>query len=263
MRCEGRVAACTRDSSGSQSSPPRLRSPSDSETSGMDWDATTWERFERALTEYRDKEFRGRSGISGENAYLAIVRELSGVPPAELVHHVDSLVLFLNRWNCRLPTKTSETRLALQGWLGPRAGGARSAQHGDVVRPGSPDAPGRVRPALRIAHRVAGLEEQRAHTDDGRRRRLEDPPRHRDATLRHVGQGDQAWRVGLRRVHGRHARVRAPSPRPTRARRGARRHRGVPPGALGYPVRKPLAKYIDEYNWWVAWGLGAQDARGP
>jgi hypothetical protein len=22
---------------------------------------------------------------------------------------------------------------------------------------------------------------------------------------------------------------------------------------LRYPVRKPLAKYIDEYNWWVAW----------
>ena len=26
--------------------------------------------------------------------------------------------------------------------------------------------------------------------------------------------------------------------------------------ALGYSVKKPLAKYIDEYNWWVAWGLG-------
>jgi hypothetical protein len=25
---------------------------------------------------------------------------------------------------------------------------------------------------------------------------------------------------------------------------------------VGYPVRKPLAKYIDEYNWWRAWGLG-------
>ena len=25
---------------------------------------------------------------------------------------------------------------------------------------------------------------------------------------------------------------------------------------LGYSVKKPLAKYIDEYNWWVAWGLG-------
>ncbi len=22
---------------------------------------------------------------------------------------------------------------------------------------------------------------------------------------------------------------------------------------LGYPVRKPLAKYIDEYNWYLAW----------
>jgi hypothetical protein len=23
--------------------------------------------------------------------------------------------------------------------------------------------------------------------------------------------------------------------------------------ALDYPIRKPLTKYIDEYNWWVAW----------
>ena len=37
---------------------------------------------------------------------------------AQRLLHVDSLVLFLNRWNCRLPTKTAETRLALQGWLG-------------------------------------------------------------------------------------------------------------------------------------------------
>jgi hypothetical protein len=27
--------------------------------------------------------------------------------------------------------------------------------------------------------------------------------------------------------------------------------------ALRYPVRKTLAKYIDEYDWWLAWGLGA------
>ena len=26
---------------------------------------------------------------------------------------------------------------------------------------------------------------------------------------------------------------------------------------LAYPVRKPLAKYIDEYNWWLAWSLGS------
>ena len=79
----------------------------------MDWDSASWDQFERAVTEYRDKEFLGRSRISGENAYLDIVRELASVGMAERVSHVDSLVLFLNRWNCRLPTRTSETRLAL------------------------------------------------------------------------------------------------------------------------------------------------------
>jgi hypothetical protein len=27
---------------------------------------------------------------------------------------------------------------------------------------------------------------------------------------------------------------------------------------LAYPVRKPLAKYIDEYNWWLAWNLASR-----
>ena len=27
----------------------------------------------------------------------------------------------------------------------------------------------------------------------------------------------------------------------------------------GHPVRKPLATYIDEYNWWLAWEVGRSD----
>ena len=36
---------------------------------------------------------------------------------ARRVPHLDSLVLFLNRWNCHLPTRTGETPIALQEWL--------------------------------------------------------------------------------------------------------------------------------------------------
>ena len=46
----------------------------------MDWESATWAQFERAITEYRDKEYLGRSPISGENAYFSIVRELAATP---------------------------------------------------------------------------------------------------------------------------------------------------------------------------------------
>ena len=75
----------------------------------MNWESATWEQFEQALTEYRDREYLGRSRISGENAYLELFVELAGVPMTERVSHLDSLVLFLNRWNCHLPTRTGET----------------------------------------------------------------------------------------------------------------------------------------------------------
>ena len=229
----------------------------------MDWNATTWERFERALTEYRDKEFRGRSGISGENAYLAIVRELSGVPPAELVHHVDSLVLFLNRWNCRLPTKTSETRLALQGWLGREQAALEALS---TVTLFDPDLPTRRAEFDRLYASLIALRDSRS---SARIPTMGDAAASKilhvivtplfvmwDKEIKRGGWGYGEFMVGMH-AFAHHLRDRLA---PAEARGDIE---GYLQDALGYPVRKPLAKYIDEYNWWVAWGLGAQDARGP
>jgi hypothetical protein len=229
----------------------------------MDWDSTTWKQFEGALTEYRDKEYRGRSQISGENAYLSIVGELAAVPVDEWSHHVDALVLFLNRWNCHLPTKTPETRLALQGWLG------------------------RMRPAIDALAQLtlfdAEVTERREEFEQlymsliALRDSMSGPriPTMGDAAAskilgviipplfvmwdkeirRKVGLGYGEFMVRMHHF--------ALDLRDRLAPEEARSDLdGYLQRLLRYPVRKPLAKYIDEYNWWLAWGLGAVDTGG-
>jgi hypothetical protein len=224
----------------------------------MDWDSTTWELFERAVTEYRDKEFLGRSAISGENAYLSIVDELRAVPMDEWDQHVDSLVLFLNRWNCHLPTRTSETRLALQGWLR------------------------RERPSLEALAQVTLFDPDVAERHEDFERLYASLITLRDSMNgpRIPTMGDAAaskilgamvpplfvmWdkeikkKVGLGygefmlRMHDFALDVRDRlAPEQARSDLDSYLQR-----VLGYPSRKPLAKYIDEYNWWLAWGLGS------
>jgi hypothetical protein len=226
----------------------------------VDWDSATWDQFERAVTEYRDQEYLARSPISGENAYLSIVGELTAVPIDEWTQHVDALVLFLNRWNCHLPTRTPDTRLALQGWLG------------------------RERPALEALARLTLFDPEVTERGEEFGRLYASLTALRDSMTgpRIPTMGDAAaskilgammpplfvmWDKEIKKkvsLGYREFMVRmhdfALDLRDRLAPEEARgdiddylQHR------LRYPVRKPLAKYIDEYNWWVAWGLGVTD----
>jgi hypothetical protein len=47
-----------------------LPSPAALQTCGVNWESATGEQFEQALAEYREREYLGRSRVSGENAYL-------------------------------------------------------------------------------------------------------------------------------------------------------------------------------------------------
>lgn len=223
----------------------------------MEWETATWEQFERAITEYRDREYLGRSQISGENAYLSIVGELTAVPIDEWGQHVDALVLFLNRWNCHLPTRTPETRLALQGWLGRERLALEALAPLTLVDQG---VTGRGEEFSRL---YASLIALRDSIDGPRIPTMGDAAASKilgamlpalfvmwDKVIKKkVGLGYGEFML---RMHDLALDLRDRLA-PEEARDDID---GYLQQRLRYPARKPLAKYLDEYNWWVAWGLG-------
>jgi hypothetical protein len=222
----------------------------------VDWESATWEQFERALTEYRDKEFLGRSRISGENAYLDLIRELADVSMADRVGHVDSLVVFLNRWNCRLPTRTSETRIALQGWLGGEQVALEALADATLF---DPDLLTRREEFDQL---YASLIALRNSMSGARIPTMGDAAASKILGVmvpplfvmwdKEIKKGGWGYGEFMLRMHE--------FALDLRDRLAPEDARGDIDGylqrALRYPVRKPLAKYIDEYNWWLAWGLG-------
>lgn len=222
--------------------------------SGRDWASVTWADFEEGLTAYRDHECSGQDGGAGERAYFELVDELDSVPIAERASHAASIVLFLNRWRCRLPTAAS--RAAVAAWLG-RESGALEALTGLSIL----DSEG--------ARQVDEFD--RLH-DSLIALRKGDPP---VATMSPAAASkllhqmvpalfvmwDAKIRVGfagygafMLAMHGFALRLRDELA-PPNARADIE---GYLQSLLGEPRRKPLAKYIDEYNWWVAWRLGTR-----
>jgi hypothetical protein len=226
------------------------------QSSRVNWESATWRDFERALIEYRDREYLGRSRISGENAYLALFEELARVPIAAREAHLDSLVLFLNRWNCHFPTRTSETRNALRGWLqrereSLEALVAFSLTDADLAeRRGECE---RLYSSL-IALRDSGSARIPTMGDAAASKilHLMIPPLFVmwDKEIKKAGwrYGEFMAQMNTFALHLRDALA------PAEARPDIEDYLQT---ALGYPIKKPLAKYIDEYNWWLAWGLGA------
>lgn len=221
----------------------------------MDRDSVTWEAFERAVIEYRDGEFLGRSAISGENAYLGLAAELADVPMAERASHAASIVLFLNRWNCRFPRE--ESRAAIAGWIA-REGDALESLAGWTIL--SETVPDHVGEFDRLHDSLIAL-----RSADPRIFTMSDA-----CASKLLGQmvpalfvmWDSKIRVGyasygafMREMH--HLAV---SLRDELSPADARTDiDGYLQRTLGYPVRKPLAKYIDEYNWWHAWSVGSSN----
>lgn len=228
----------------------------------MNWESATWQDFERALIEYRDREYLGRSRVSGENAYLALFEELARVPIAAREAHLDSLVLFLNRWNCHFPTRTGETRIALRGWLEREQEALETFAALSLTDAGLLE---RSEECDRLYSSLIALR------DSGSAR----IPTMGDAAASKILHlmipslfvmwdkeiKKRGWRYGEFMVQMNSFAVRlrdALSPAEARADVEAYLQ-----AALGYSIKKPLAKYIDEYNWWLAWGLGSTPLPTP
>jgi hypothetical protein len=221
----------------------------------VNWASATWPEFERAVTEYRDREYTGVSAVSGENAYLALFTELADVPISGRAAHIDSLVLFLNRWKCHIPTKTDETRAALREWLEREEGSLDALADVTLL-----DAalPAYQRECERLYESLIAL-----RSNAGPR-----IPTMGDAAAskilhQMVPSLFVMWDKEIKKslgygefmllMHEFGLRLRDELA-PEEAHLDIE---GYLNRTLGYPVRKPLAKYIDEYNWWLAWGLGA------
>lgn len=58
----------------------------------------TWEEFYKVLKDYRDKFFTGQ--MPEEKYYIEISTEINGLAIPEKATHADSILLFLNRWKC-------------------------------------------------------------------------------------------------------------------------------------------------------------------
>jgi hypothetical protein len=214
-------------------------------------DAVTWEDFERAVVEYRDSEFLGRSPTSGENAYLSLAAELSDVPMAERASHAASIVLFLNRWNCRFPRE--ESAAAIAGWLDRESNALESLVGLSILSDRVPE----------LESEVNRLYETLIDLRQGNPRifTMSDA-----AASKLLGQmvpdlfvmWDSKIRVGFATYGAFTTEMNHLAGRlrdelsPPEARADID---GYLQQALGYPVKKPLAKYIDEYNWWRAWSV--------
>jgi hypothetical protein len=231
----------------------------------VEWDAVSWEDFKRQLIEYRDREFIGRSPTSGENAYCCCSGSWTACRWAIASHTLTRSCSSstdgpaTSRWACHIPSNTSESRIALQLWIG-REERALEALANASLR--SSDLPERLDEIDRLYTSLIAL---RGNTNSPRIPTMGDAAA---SKILHVMvpplfvMWDKKIRERSRWAYGEFM---------LRMHEFALylREQLAPAEALEdldgylqrvprYPVRKPLAKYVDEYNWWLAWQFGSR-----
>jgi hypothetical protein len=222
--------------------------PAFGEDHSMGFSEVTWEQFIRAITSYRDAEFTARSPIDGERAYLALTAELAEVPLADRGAHVNSIVLFLNRWRCRFPTEAS--RAAIASWISREAGSLEAISGRSILDPlgDAQEEFDRLHESLIALRRGDPAISTMGVACASKLLHQMVPPLFVMWDDR-IRIGRETYGEFMVRMHGLALRLRDElSPEEARPDMDGYLQR-----LLGYPVRKPLAKYIDEFNWWLAW----------
>jgi hypothetical protein len=207
----------------------------------LQWDRLHWPEFVAKLEGYReDYSKQGRE----DPAYLRCLRIMRERPMAQRAARTRDIVLFLNTWSCHLPREVSIQ--VLSPWI---------AEHLD---------------------QLTRLEDLRI-TDDDFRVRLPEMLELYDSVLATKGEirtmGDTAaskflhmllpdafvmWDRNIKpfardygdfltEMHHLARRLQEESGQPDDDEEYLQRH-------LGYGVRKTMAKYLDEHNWYVAVG---------
>ena len=209
------------------------------------WTTLTWEQFTAELRGFRDRFYVGRT--DEEHAYLAVREKLEGRSYAEIAELTDDIVWFLNRWACRLPARAAST--GLSDWIRTQTRTLEDQTDVSIFDP-------------RVIRRQATY--LRLHDGLLRLKRQGVPNMSDAAASKVLHQLNPAlfvmWDRNIRpyadnygsfvaTMHALSCRLRDSAPAAAQADPEA-----FLQAELGYPVKKTMAKYLDEYNWYVAFG---------
>jgi hypothetical protein len=210
------------------------------------WDRTSWQEFVAALEAYA-AEISGKP--NEDFAYLRCLGLLRGKSMEDRAVRASLIVEFLNNWNCRL--KATETRMMLDPWIRKRADRLRGLRDVHILDDALPDLAGEMN-ALYGELMIAGRAAVHNWSDAAASKTLHQlmpelfvmwdkniksfAPDYGDFTL-------EMHRLGRRLVDE------APVERDD-VEQYMQAH-------LGKPVRKTMAKYLDEYNWYVMVGAAS------
>jgi hypothetical protein len=214
----------------------------------MNWDIVDLDQFVKTLGVYKQR-FYGGTHLSGEDQYTAIYTRLQGLPIERRTDHIDAIVLFLNQWHCRL--SRVHTPPALAAWIRREAPAlvrlsGLAIDHADV--PAHRHEFNRLHDSLRQLQRE-GVQTI-GNAAISKILHLMIPPLFvmwdnaiRERTVAEYGR----FIVDMHQFALRLKTLLA-------VQSSGEDIESYLQVRLGYPFRKPLAKYIDEYNWYLAYG---------
>jgi hypothetical protein len=200
-------------------------------------DEVTWEAFVAALSVYKQR-FSGKSGQ--DLAYVRCLAALEGLSMVERATRADDIVTFLNRWAARV--SRNETPVMLGAWISERADPLERVASLTIADERLPSHIEEIA-TLYASLMTTGRARVRNWSDAANSKAL-----HQlvpevfvmwDKTIKKAA-GD--YGDFMKRMHRLASRVARESPYPSD------RIETELQSALGYATRKPLAKYLDEFN---------------
>lgn len=212
------------------------------------WDRVTWDDFVTGLIAYRD-EFSERS--EEDFAYLRCLNELRGRTMAERSAKAVHVVTFLNAWKCRL--KPLESRMVLRDWIRANADRLDAVSGVTVLDDELPAAAAEVESLyddLMVAGRAAVANWSDAATSKALHQLV--PPLFVmwDINIKRFAEGYGDFMLEMHHMGRRIVEEADLSAAEAEAHLQAQ---------LGYRVQKTMAKYLDEYNWYVMVGAARAD----
>ena len=201
------------------------------------FDEVTWEAFFAALSVYKQR-FSGKSGQ--DLAYARCLAALEGLSMIERAAHAGDIIRFLNSWAARVSRNEAPAMLA--AWISERTEPLERIASLTIADERLPSHLDEL-DALYASLMTAGRAKVRNWSDAANSKALHQlVPRVFVMWDKKIKQSARDYRDFMRRMHSLARGVVRTSPYPED------RIETELQSALGYSTRKPLAKYLDEFN---------------